>query len=153
MDYPQSMRDGLDLEQFASVALLDAAMNTTSQRLTRSIDNEGQIILDVDGFPSYSANDEYTDDPRFLESQKEFRDLLLTTAQSLAPTRAASPVDAISTVFGSPRISNVSVIRQAVSTRERVEWLRKYLDEVAPWVCRHPPSENSTLIETAGHVR
>lgn len=134
MEYNGSLRDALDLEQFASVALLDAAMNT-SPRLSRSLGHENRMILEVQEFPSFSGNDEYTDDPRFLESQREFRDLLLTSAQSLAPTRAASPVDPSTVALNTPKtVPDASIIKQVVSTRERVAWLRTYLDEVAPWV-------------------
>jgi hypothetical protein len=83
--------------------------------------------------------DEYTSDPRFLECQRELRHLLLTTAQSLAPTRATSPVlenniptEVLETT------QNASAITTIVSTGERVLWLRNYLEEVAPWVYRDP---------------
>ena len=79
--------------------------------------------------------DEYTNDPRFLESQRELRDLLLTSAQSLAPTRAPTPDDAGAFITEVPAlVSNASAIRSIVCTGERVVWLKNYLDEVAPWV-------------------
>lgn len=85
--------------------------------------------------PSADGYTEYSPTPRFLESQRELRDLLLTSAQSLAPTRAGSPVYEEEITPGAreePR--NQSVIRRIISSEDRAAWLRNYLDEVAPWV-------------------
>jgi hypothetical protein len=82
-----------------------------------------------------SGFDEYTNDPKFLESHKELRDLLLTSAQSAAPTRAASPIAEEESRSQLPeRLHNTSAVERVVSTGERVMWLRNYLEEVAPWV-------------------
>jgi hypothetical protein len=82
-----------------------------------------------------SGFDEYTNDPKFLESHNELRDLLLTSAQSAAPTRVASPIaeEELNQQL-SERLRNVSAVKSIVSTGERVMWLRNYLEEVAPWV-------------------
>ncbi len=107
----------------------------------------------LQGF-STSGLDEYTSDPRFLESQKELRNLLLTSAQSLAPTRATSPVGQEgSTSELSEQVINQSAISNIVSTGERVLWLRNYLEEVAPWVFRHPLHDIQGLPEAARYVR
>ena len=89
-----------------------------------------------------SAFDEYSSDPRFVESQRELRMLLFDTARSLAPTRATSPVlpaDEIPNSLRSPEIVSVSSetpssIRLIVSTGKRVAWLKNYINEVAPWL-------------------
>lgn len=145
---------GFSNNQFAPVVLRDAAMNVPPTNIARFPSGGNRMLLqdadfarstealtDAEGLngaakspnslfgPSPSDHDGYADDPRFLESQREFRDLLLASAQSLAPTRAATPEDAPSEIR-----SEASIIRRVVSTVERVIWLRKYLDEVAPWV-------------------
>ena len=141
-----SLGSSFGLEQFASVALQDAAMNAANSRRRRSESHEDQMILGAEGFPNFSAYDEYPDDPRFLESQREFRDLLLTSAQSLAPTRVGSPVNPGTPTSPLPTtLPAASIIRQIISTRERVIWLRKYIDEVAPWV-RDVSFHNATYV-------
>ncbi|CZR69835.1 related to regulatory protein for the arginine catabolic pathway [Phialocephala subalpina] len=99
-------------------AMVDFGMSETSPSL-----------LGLSGF------DEYTNDPRFLESHKELRDLLLTSAQSVAPTRVGSPISQeVSSSEHLERIQNSSTIQSILSTGERVIWLMNYLEEVAPWV-------------------
>lgn len=77
-------------------------------------------------------SDEFAFDPGFLASQKEFRTLLFNTAQSSAPTRAASPAPTDHGVQfnGSAK----SVMLDIVSNSKRIEYLKNYLDVVAPWV-------------------
>lgn len=153
MEYQNGVRNASDLDQFASVALLDAAMHTTSPVLPGSVSHENRIVLDAEGFSGFSPCDDYTDDPRFLESQREFRDLLPTSAQSLAPTRASSPVEQCGiNHHNSKTLFDSSVIKQTVSSRERVVWLRKYHDEVAPWVHNSPFMKHSSLTDIARHV-
>lgn len=92
------------------------------------------------GLSSVSWFDEYSSDPRFVESQRELRSLLFTSAQSLAPTRAASPASQDGThgeeVPRSPNVapSSSSCMRDIVTTGKRVIWLQNYIQEVAPWV-------------------
>ncbi|KAH8676472.1 hypothetical protein BGZ60DRAFT_371394 [Tricladium varicosporioides] len=81
-----------------------------------------------------SGYDEYTNDPRFVESHRELRGLLFTSANSLAPTRAGSPVDTSIGYPSSLSDTRESALRDVISTGERVVWLRNYLDEVAPWL-------------------
>ncbi|KAG9235731.1 C6 zinc finger domain-containing protein [Amylocarpus encephaloides] len=83
---------------------------------------------------STSAYDEYTHDPRFLESQRKLRDLLLTSAQSLAPTRAGSPIDTAAIPSEGSQGKQNSRLKDIITTEERVVWLKNYLDEVAPWL-------------------
>lgn len=90
----------------------------------------------VDSFHSPFAeflSDEFAFDPGFLASQQEFRTLLFNTAQSSAPTRAASPAPQDNGVQfnGSAK----SVMLDIVSNPKRIEYLKNYLDVVAPWVC------------------
>jgi hypothetical protein len=118
MEYQNGVRNASDLDQFASVALLDAAMHNTSPVLPGSLSHENRIVSDAEGFSGFSPCDDYTDDPRFLESQREFRDLLLTSAQSLAPTRASSPVEQCGiNHHNSKTLFDASVIKQTVSSR------------------------------------
>jgi hypothetical protein len=96
------------------------------------------VSTSVLGLSTASWFDEYTNDPRFVESQRELRDLLFTSAQSLAPTRAGTPEDHDTTLSGTLyEFSNGGAVKSVVSTGERVVYLKNYLDEVAPWVCNH----------------
>lgn len=92
---------------------------------------ESSWLIGIDEYTNYA------NDPKFVESHKELRDLLLTSAQSAAPTRAVSSIaDEESRSQLSERLHNVSAVESIISTGERVMWLRNYLEEVAPWV--HP---------------
>lgn len=89
-----------------------------------------------------SIYDEYSNDPRFIESQRQFRALLFDTAHSTGPTRVGSPVagDGKGLDCIHPADSNASTtecgsyIGTVVSTGERVMWLKNYINEVAPWL-------------------
>ena len=160
MESPHIVRS-LDLDLFASVALQHAATSTPrtqaqvhtplnserppSFREIQQFNHTSEEARDPDplagvspsvlGLSTVSWFDEYTNDPRFVESQRELRDLLFTSAQSLAPTRAGTPEDNDPTFLNSPLdIANASSIKSVVSTGGRVVWLKNYLDEVAPWV-------------------
>lgn len=90
------------------------------------------------GFSTSSFVDEYSADPRFLESQNELRTLLFTTAHSIAPTRAGSPVGPHQTFPVTPG-SNLSseptlYTTSIISTEKRVTWFKNYIEEVAPWL-------------------
>lgn len=150
---------GLDLDQFASVALQHAA---TSARTPHDDIPLAQVNFDslreigqfshtpeearapnppagvspsLLNLSTASWFDEYTSDPRFVESQTELRNLLFTSAQSLAPTRAGTPEGQNLTISNSPTdISDGGCIKSVVTTGGRVIWLKNYLDEVAPWV-------------------
>ena len=161
MQSPEDLR-GLNLDQFASVALQHAATSAetpqiqsqehlplSSERFRSFHETEtGQtphslrgpepltgVSPSVLGLSTVSWFDEYTNDPRFVESQRELRDLLFTSAQSLAPTRAGTPEGYNLAFSSSPHdVTDVGSIVSVVSTGERVVWLKNYLDEVAPWL-------------------
>lgn len=99
--------------------------------------------------------DDYNCNPMFLASQEELRSLLFNTAQSTHPTRASSPAAAAGGgryadeiidaggggggggggVGGSLSLaSDRNQMKQILSTRKRVEYLKNYLAKVAPWV-------------------
>jgi len=81
-----------------------------------------------------SVIDEYSSDPRFIESQREFRSLLFDIARSSGPTREGSPVEGSADgTQPSPTIIS-SHIKDVVTTRERVVLLKNYVNEVAPWL-------------------
>lgn len=83
-----------------------------------------------------SLYDEYSHDPRFIESQREFRSLLFDTARSTATTRAGSPIEDLDSL-GRPATKEpvaFSYLKDVVSTSERVTWLLNYINEVAPWL-------------------
>jgi len=90
---------------------------------------------------SISSLDEYSMDPRFVESQKELRTLLFTTAHSIAPTRVGSPVrqNQLSGELPGTPGSNSShqyslCLKNIISTGRRVTWFKNYIQEVAPWL-------------------
>lgn len=91
------------------------------------------------GLSTASIFDEYSNDPRFVDSQRELRSLLFDTARSSAPTRAGSPEngeDDVGSTTESARkaLENTSFIKSIVSTGRRVMWLKNYINEVAPWL-------------------
>lgn len=161
MQSPPNLRS-LDLDEFASVALQHAATNVrtpqtqrqdhvslsperfrsfceTEFNYTRHPSGGSDALTGVSpsvlGLSTVSWFDEYTNDPRFVESQRELRDLLFTSAQSLAPTRAGTP-EGHDLTFPSSQydVTDVGSIKTVVSTGERIVWLKNYLDEVAPWL-------------------
>jgi hypothetical protein len=94
------------------------------------------------GLSAASIFDEYSNDPRFVESQRELRMLLFDTARSGVATRAGTPI------LGSGEASDIpeftrgnstsreppSFIRRIMSTGRRIMWLKNYINEVAPWL-------------------
>ncbi|OIW31511.1 hypothetical protein CONLIGDRAFT_652571 [Coniochaeta ligniaria NRRL 30616] len=70
--------------------------------------------------------DEFAHDPGYLASREELRTLIFSTAQSAAPTREASPAaDA-----DAARIQT----SQVLSLGRRLEYLKNYVGQVAPWL-------------------
>ena len=161
MEYPHTGQRGLDLDEFASVALQHAATSIRTpqnnipltpersyslreiQQFNHTFDETGDsnplagipVSPSVLGLSTVSWFDEYTSDPRFVESQRELRELLFTSAQSVAPTRAGTPEGHDPTSSNdSIHIPNAGSLKSVVSTGSRVLWLKNYLDEVAPWV-------------------
>jgi hypothetical protein len=94
--------------------------------------------------------DGFSQDPGFLASQEELRAILFTLANSAAPTRASSPELGKTPTTTSPvvyqyqqpqysrdqrRRSGRDVIPQSpLSSRRRIEYLKNYVAEIAPWV-------------------
>ncbi|KAL2800934.1 fungal-specific transcription factor domain-containing protein [Aspergillus keveii] len=94
--------------------------------------------------------DGFSQDPGFLASQEELRAILFTLANSAAPTRASSPELGKTSTTTSPvvyqyqqpqysrdqrRRSERDVIPQSpLSSRRRIEYLKNYVAEIAPWL-------------------
>lgn len=73
------------------------------------------------------GHDGFSHDPGFLASQEELRCMLFNIAQSAAPTRAPSPESHIL------RDSEIPT-RPVLSNPRRIEYLKNYVGQVAPWV-------------------
>ena len=91
------------------------------------------------GLSTASIFDDFSNDPRFVESQRELRSLLFDTARSTGPTRVGSPAnieDDVASITESSRrtIENTSFIKSIVFTGRKVMWLKNYINEVAPWL-------------------
>lgn len=89
--------------------------------------------------PYGSVTDEYTTNPTFLELQNELRSLLFTSAHSNVATRIGSPVNGIDPTLRSQlrkesAPTTTIKIEEVVNSRSIVEFLKNYIDEVAPWV-------------------
>jgi hypothetical protein len=88
-------------------------------------------------------HDGFAQDPGFLASQEELRGILFSLAYSAAPTRAATPAggrlddkptDQVEpSVFSLPAQQWES-LRPPLSSTRRVEYLKNYITQVAPWV-------------------
>jgi hypothetical protein len=130
LDLRQSPRPhDLDLESLVSQAA-SSGWHSASDHQNHSAASSPHINTGISpNSTAYSTFDEFTNDPRFLESQQEFRSLLFTSAQSAAPTRRGSPVyDAVSNAQTGDALSSI------VSSGSRIIWLQNYLDEVVLWV-------------------
>lgn len=89
--------------------------------------------------PLASWTDGFSHDPGFLASQEELRCMLFTIAQSAAPTRAASPADVEhSRDVEEPSRRERAAMRPALSNSRRIEYLKNYVGQVAPWVICNP---------------
>ncbi|KAF1916613.1 fungal-specific transcription factor domain-containing protein [Ampelomyces quisqualis] len=71
--------------------------------------------------------DPFANDPDYLASQEALRSLLFTTARSAAPTRVGTPID------GEEPTGEVN-IKQVLSKGRRVQYLKNYTSQVAPWL-------------------
>ncbi|OOQ83938.1 putative C6 transcription factor [Penicillium brasilianum] len=96
---------------------------------------------DVPAFPSPLGaaswgQDGFSHDPGFLASQEELRCMLFTIAQSAAPTRAASPDGNRQDDEEEDRLTERDPLpmRSALSSSRRVEYLKNYVGQVAPWL-------------------
>lgn len=75
--------------------------------------------------------DGFTHDPGYLASQEELRCMLFSIAQSAVPGSSGSDVDFCG---GGTRLSSSGVMKEALSNRRRIGYLKNYVGEVAPWV-------------------
>ncbi|KAF1954973.1 hypothetical protein CC80DRAFT_493355 [Byssothecium circinans] len=83
----------------------------------------------VDSFHSPAASwgfDEFAHDPNYLASQEELKSLLFTTARSVVPTRAGTPIE-----DGGGASFNVKKI---LAHGNHVQYLKNYISHVAPWL-------------------
>jgi hypothetical protein len=80
------------------------------------------------------GHDGFSHDPGFLASQEELRCMLFTIAQSAAPTRAGSPDGQDQDGGETPPGRGHVPMRPALSNGRRVEYLKNYVGQVAPWV-------------------
>ena len=88
--------------------------------------------------------DQFVQDPGYLAYQEELRCLIFNTAQTAAPTREASPVSTTTGVQGSKDgVTSTDAeddhaaqaqTREALAVGRRLEYLKNYVAEVAPWV-------------------
>lgn len=102
---------------------------------TPSDSTDGPAFPSPPGAASW-GHDGFSHDPGFLASQEELRCMLFTIAQSAAPTRAASPdVNGQDDGEREDRPGRDPMpMRSALSSRRRVEYLKNYVGQVAPWV-------------------
>ncbi|EFQ35786.1 C6 zinc finger domain-containing protein [Colletotrichum graminicola] len=89
--------------------------------------------------------DEFVTDPGYLAYQEELRCLIFNTAQTAAPTREGTPEAAVYGAFAAGGFAASGTIssdegtarRQAgqiLGTGRRLEYLKNYIGEVAPWL-------------------
>lgn len=105
--------------------------DSSFQFATQPLDGTGGTPLGSIDFSNWSL-DEFSHDPVYLASQEELRGLLFSTAQSAAPTRAGSPAGGAEDESSMPH-----QMREILSSSKRVEYLKNYIGQVAPWV-RYP---------------
>ncbi|KAL6231215.1 hypothetical protein BDW75DRAFT_233783 [Aspergillus navahoensis] len=107
---------------------------------------------DFHSSPGSWYQDGFSQDPGFLASQEELRAILFTLANSAAPTRASSPAAgkrALELELGSNATPSTTVPRlyhhheqrrtatasgSPLSSRRRIEYLKNYVAEIAPWL-------------------
>ena len=83
--------------------------------------------------------DQFVQDPGYLAYQEELRCLIFNTAQTAAPTREGSPVpagdaDVPNGVANDDDYEAQAQTRSALAVGRRLEYLKNYVAEVAPWV-------------------
>ncbi|KAK2041986.1 C6 zinc finger domain-containing protein [Colletotrichum somersetense] len=79
--------------------------------------------------------DEFVTDPGYLAYREELRCLIFNTAQTAAPTREGTP-EAADGGFAAPGTisSDEGQAGQILGTGRRLEYLKNYVGEVAPWL-------------------
>lgn len=128
--------------------------------------NSPTLPISSDPFQSPAASwtqDGFSQDPGYLASQEELRCILFSLANSTAPTRVSSPdiVGRFELAEQSPRSKKYQperrgeLLQSSLSSRRRIEYLKNYVAEVAPWVCAVDDDFNRCITkeEIAGHVR
>lgn len=84
--------------------------------------------------------DLFGQDPGYLAYQEELRCLIFNTAQTAAPTREASPVSTADIevpkddAAADDDSEAQAQTRAALAVGRRLEYLKNYVAEVAPWV-------------------
>lgn len=102
---------------------------------TPTADSQSGIGVDsipIDPFLSPATSwgfDELAHDPGYLASQEELRSLLFNTARSSASTRVGTPIEEDQTT--NDVLFN---IKQVLAKGRRVQYLKNYISQVAPWV-------------------
>ncbi|CAL5875281.1 uncharacterized protein PFLUO_LOCUS9586 [Penicillium psychrofluorescens] len=79
------------------------------------------------------GQDGFSHDPGFLASQEELRCMLFTIAHSAAPTRVPSPEGRPDASVQS-RERGRALMRPVLSNARRIEYLKNYVGQVAPWL-------------------
>lgn len=95
-----------------------------------------QLPDNTDSSPASSwPLDEFVQDPSYLAYQEELRCLIFNTAQTAAPSREGSPALAAEAGGSSEESTQVQAqTKAALSVGRRLDYLKNYVAEVAPWV-------------------
>lgn len=91
-------------------------------------------MMDNSSSPSNSwPLDQFVQDPGYLAYQEELRCLIFNTAQTAAPSRETSPAPE---KYDPPdeEFEIQAQTKTALSSGRRLEYLKNYITEVAPWV-------------------
>jgi hypothetical protein len=98
---------------------------------TPTAESQFNGLENIDPFLSPATSwgiDEFAHDPNYLASQEELRALLFTTARSVAPTRAGTPVEDDDN--GAEPSRDFSV-KKILAKGRRVQYLKNYMSAVA----------------------
>jgi hypothetical protein len=88
------------------------------------------------------GNDGFSHDPGFLASQEELRCMLFNIAHSRAPSPDPQEQNAAQS-----RARDQTPTRPVLSTPRRIEYLKNYVGQVAPWVRHvHDPAKEESLM-------
>ncbi|EON61328.1 hypothetical protein W97_00541 [Coniosporium apollinis CBS 100218] len=127
-DHPHHDLQFSDLFSAGLLPTPSTPADSSFQFATQSVDGTGGTPLGSIDFSHWSL-DEFSHDPVYLASQEELRCLLFSTAQSAAPTRAGSPAGGTEDEDNMPH-----QMREILSSSKRVEYLKNYIGQVAPWL-------------------
>lgn len=91
-------------------------------------------VADSSSSPSNSwPLDQFVQDPGYLAYQEELRCLIFNTAQTAAPSRESSPAPGEYGPSDEEFVAQAQT-KAALSSGRRLEYLKNYVAEVAPWV-------------------